>query len=373
MPPIPHPLPARARVRRLLAVAGVCALAFGLADLPRAAAADEGRVYALGKATSYGSAAEPLAGIAATASGAGYWTVTPGGVVQAFGDATALGSAVNHGEAVDIVATRGGKGFYVSLARGGVLAFGNARHVGSMGGKPLAAPIVGMATTPSGDGYWLVASDGGIFSFGDARFLGSMGGKPLVAPITGIASTPSGRGYWMVAEDGGIFSFGDAQFRGSFQGGGVTSMAAAPRGMGYWLVAGSGDVHRFGDATELGDLQSAATVIDITPRPQADGFWLATGNASAAVTQYRAAADEPSDADFDRLAQCESSGNWAARGSYEGGLQFLNSTWLNYGGGEFAQHAYEASREEQIEIGRRLWRERGWGAWPSCSRQLGYT
>jgi hypothetical protein len=43
-----------------------------------------------------------------------------------------------------------------------------------MGGKPLNAPIVGMAATPTGNGYWEVASDGGIFSFGNARFSGSM-------------------------------------------------------------------------------------------------------------------------------------------------------------------------------------------------------
>ena len=36
-----------------------------------------------------------------------------------------------------------------------------------MGGKPLNAPIVGMAATADGGGYWLVASDGGIFNFGE--------------------------------------------------------------------------------------------------------------------------------------------------------------------------------------------------------------
>ncbi len=43
---------------------------------------------------------------------------------------------------------------------------------------PYAPPITG---------YSEVASDGGIFSFGTARFYGSMGGKPLNAPIVGIA------------------------------------------------------------------------------------------------------------------------------------------------------------------------------------------
>ncbi|MHB1763455.1 MAG: hypothetical protein ACYCS4_12085, partial [Acidimicrobiales bacterium] len=63
-------------------------------------------------------------------------------------------------------------------------------------------------------GYWEVASDGGVFAFGDAQFYGSMGAKSLAAPVVGIASTPDGRGYWEVASDGGVFAFGDAQFYG---------------------------------------------------------------------------------------------------------------------------------------------------------------
>ncbi|MHB8319200.1 MAG: hypothetical protein ACYDEP_08245, partial [Acidimicrobiales bacterium] len=64
-----------------------------------------------------------------------------------------------------------------------------ANYYGSMGGKPLNAPIVGIAAAPSGNGYYEVASDGGTFSFGPgANYYGSMGGKPLNAPIVGIAA-----------------------------------------------------------------------------------------------------------------------------------------------------------------------------------------
>jgi hypothetical protein len=84
-----------------------------------------------------------------------------------------------------------------------------------MGGKPLNAPIVGMAPAPNGAGYWMVASDGGIFNFGSAGFYGSMGGKPLNAPIAGMAAAPNGSGYWLVAADGDIFNFGGAGFYGS--------------------------------------------------------------------------------------------------------------------------------------------------------------
>ncbi|MEA3021029.1 MAG: resuscitation-promoting factor RpfA [Actinomycetota bacterium] len=377
MSPIPTFLQARARSRRLLVAAGACTLALtaALAARPTPAhAAGEPRVFAFGAAADHGSPGpeSPLAGMAATPSGNGYWTVTPAGQVGAYGDAPDLGSSTAHRGVVGIVGTHSGRGYLLALGDGGVLTFGDAKYLGSMGDKALAAPIVGVAATPSGRGYWLVASDGGIFSFGDAAYLGSMGGTKLAAPITGIASTPSGSGYWMVAEDGGIFSFGNAQFRGSFQGGDVIAMAASPRGVGYWLVTTSGQVHRFGDAPDFGNLTASSAAVDIAPRPQGDGFWLATGTPPSSPTTYHAASGDPSDSDWDRLAQCEASGNWAYRGQYEGGLQFLNSTWNGYGGGEFAQHAYDASREQQIEIGRRVWRARGWSAWPSCSRQLGY-
>jgi hypothetical protein len=70
---------------------------------------------------------------------------------------------------------------------GGVFSFGAAKFYGSMGGQPLNAPVVGIASTPTGGGYWEVASDGGVFSFGSARFFGSMGGTHLNAPVVGIA------------------------------------------------------------------------------------------------------------------------------------------------------------------------------------------
>ena len=63
------------------------------------------------------------------------------------------------------------------------------RFLGSLGAQTLNKPIGGMAGTSGGAGYRMVASDGGIFAFGDAEFDGSMGGGPLNAPIVGIASS----------------------------------------------------------------------------------------------------------------------------------------------------------------------------------------
>ncbi len=76
---------------------------------------------------------------------------------------------------------------------------------------------------------------------------------------------------------------------------------------------------------------------------------------------------------WDRLAQCESSGNWAINtgNGFTGGLQFVRSTWLGVGGGEYAPDAYLATREQQIDIASRVLASQGWGAWPGCSSLLG--
>ena len=73
---------------------------------------------------------------------------------------------------------------------------------------------------------------------------------------------------------------------------------------------------------------------------------------------------------WDRLAQCEAGGNWAANtgNGYYGGLQFSASSWAAMGGGGLP---HQASRATQIAMGEKLLAAQGWGAWPSCSAKLG--
>jgi hypothetical protein len=76
---------------------------------------------------------------------------------------------------------------------------------------------------------------------------------------------------------------------------------------------------------------------------------------------------------WDRLAQCESGGDWHINtgNGYYGGVQFSASTWLGYGGGNYASRADLATRRQQIAIAEKVLRGSGWGAWPACSAQLG--
>ncbi|WCO65191.1 transglycosylase family protein [Iamia majanohamensis] len=73
---------------------------------------------------------------------------------------------------------------------------------------------------------------------------------------------------------------------------------------------------------------------------------------------------------WDALAQCESGGDWSINtgNGYYGGLQFSLSTWQGFGGSGMP---HENSRSAQIAIAERVLASQGWGAWPSCSSQLG--
>jgi uncharacterized protein YabE (DUF348 family) len=74
---------------------------------------------------------------------------------------------------------------------------------------------------------------------------------------------------------------------------------------------------------------------------------------------------------WDRLAACESGGNWAINtgNGYYGGLQFSLSTWRAYGG---TGYPHQHSRTTQIAVATRLRDANGgYGAWPGCAAKLG--
>ncbi|MEU6509526.1 transglycosylase family protein [Streptomyces sp. NPDC046942] len=92
------------------------------------------------------------------------------------------------------------------------------------------------------------------------------------------------------------------------------------------------------------------------------GLLAATGNAAAADNGV-----------WDRIAQCESGGNWHINtgNGYYGGLQFSASTWRAYGGTAYAPTADQASRSAQIAVATQVQQAQGWGAWPVCSGRAG--
>ena len=105
------------------------------------------------------------------------------------------------------------------------------------------------------------------------------------------------------------------------------------------------------------------------PEPEAssDSSESSGGNTGASAPSV------PSGSVWDRLAQCESGGNWSINtgNGYYGGLQFSASTWSGYGGGQYAPTADKATRAQQIAIAEKVRAGQSWGAWPSCTSQLG--
>jgi hypothetical protein len=89
---------------------------------------------------------------------------------------------------------------------------------------------------------------------------------------------------------------------------------------------------------------------------------LVAGTASAGGSQ----------AQFERLAQCESGGNWSINtgNGYYGGLQFNLGTWRGVG---MSGYPHQASKATQIAAGQKLHSQRGWAPWPACSRKLGLS
>lgn len=85
------------------------------------------------------------------------------------------------------------------------------------------------------------------------------------------------------------------------------------------------------------------------------------------------ASSAPSSGVWDRLARCESGGNWSidTGNGYYGGLQFALGTWRNVGG---SGYPHQASKAEQIRRAEILVSRSGGSYrahWPSCSRRLG--
>ncbi|WP_079405108.1 LysM peptidoglycan-binding domain-containing protein [Streptomyces sp. 3211] len=123
------------------------------------------------------------------------------------------------------------------------------------------------------------------------------------------------------------------------------------------LLSGKGK-HRRGTAIErsvrIVTLAGVAGVAVAAPL-------MAAGTASAATAS-----------EWDKVAQCESGGNWAINtgNGYYGGLQFSSSTWAGFGGKSYAPQANQATKAQQIAVAEKVLKSQGKGAWPSCGKGL---
>jgi uncharacterized protein YabE (DUF348 family) len=76
----------------------------------------------------------------------------------------------------------------------------------------------------------------------------------------------------------------------------------------------------------------------------------------------RGTSTTPPDSVWDKIAQCESGGNWSINtgNGYYGGLQFSAATWRSVGGPGLP---HQNSREVQIKYAKILQARSGWGQW----------
>jgi nucleoid-associated protein YgaU len=77
---------------------------------------------------------------------------------------------------------------------------------------------------------------------------------------------------------------------------------------------------------------------------------------------------------WDKVAECESSGDWQADtgNGYYGGLQFSESSWKAAGGTQYAPRADQATKEQQIATAEKLLDQQGPGAW-ACAGEAGLS
>jgi uncharacterized protein YgiM (DUF1202 family) len=104
---------------------------------------------------------------------------------------------------------------------------------------------------------------------------------------------------------------------------------------------------------------------------------LATVGLATPATAAESTSETTAETDnvWDRVADCESSGNWSINtgNGFYGGLQFWHPTWTSFGGAEFAPYAHQASKLQQITVAQRVLKVQGPGAWPVCSVRAGLT
>ncbi|HET8878497.1 MAG TPA: ubiquitin-like domain-containing protein [Arthrobacter sp.] len=96
------------------------------------------------------------------------------------------------------------------------------------------------------------------------------------------------------------------------------------------------------------------------PKPQA-----APAAAAASANTGAAAPAMMNEAMWDKIAQCESGGNWSINSGngYYGGLQFDIPSWIANGGGAYAPNASQASKAQQIAVANTYYAKAGLGPW----------
>jgi resuscitation-promoting factor RpfB len=119
------------------------------------------------------------------------------------------------------------------------------------------------------------------------------------------------------------------------------------------------------EVTRVNGKVASRKVVKRTPVEAPVSRIVAVGTKSRSSSSSGAGLNLARAAMWDRIAQCESGGNWHINtgNGYYGGLQFDYRSWLANGGADFASRADLASREEQITVANRYYAKAGLSPW----------
>jgi len=119
------------------------------------------------------------------------------------------------------------------------------------------------------------------------------------------------------------------------------------------------------DGSQTGKSLTSQTVTTAPVAEQEKVGTKASVSASSVGGGSTAGLNLANEAMWDRIAQCESTGNWSINSGngYYGGLQFNIQTWDSVGGQQFASRPDLATKAEQITVANRLYAQRGLQPW----------
>lgn len=137
----------------------------------------------------------------------------------------------------------------------------------------------------------------------------------------------------------------------------VTLTACTPAQVRQWVEWHNADPTAAEAFANQPDIQAQLTAPQAPAQRAAS---VATHNGGVTTNNHAAA--------WERIAYCESGGNWHLRasnntGTYGGGLMIRDNVWRAYGGTRYAPTADQASKAQQITIAERILADVGWKAW----------
>lgn len=104
-----------------------------------------------------------------TATGEGYWIISPSGEVNPFGDAANF-MDIDLAENENVVdSTPYGDGLAVVTSFGRVAVLGDGQHKGDLSDSGLSSPVIDIDATGESAGYRILTLDGKVTAFGDTN------------------------------------------------------------------------------------------------------------------------------------------------------------------------------------------------------------